>query len=361
MWFGCDLLTIEQDIVGAGVLQILCEYSHSSEARLRIGALWALSNLVVEAPNSLKLQVIRGLSPGWLKQIISTSAADESVSKRLHDGTGFGMTTANSSGEQVDILNAMDDKSQRKKHNKASESDANMYEGTTYVEMYGQSSKSFSDRFAIVSDEYFEARADERSAAIQAGRDDLAVQEQGLALVRNLLVGGSGVCEIVDYLFAELGQDKLFDIFTNLLRPASMDGFRGQVRRPGTATSKLVPPPTEIVIGVCYILVHIAASEPRHKQIILAQTDLLRLMVPLFTHPHPGIRVALVWLVINMSWKEDISDRDAAVGRVQELKKLGIISKVHEAASDQDMDVSERAKHAIASLADLMHYGTMAH
>lgn len=346
---------MREDIIRTGVVLVLCEHAHSSEAKLRISALWALGNLVVDASNDLKLEVIRELTPGWLNHIISTGVADEAISGRFHDGNGFGMTTANSSGEQVDILNAMDNKPQAHQHDKDSGSDVNMYDSAGSLEKSGQSSGHFSGGFAIVSDEYFEARADERTAAIQAARDDLAVQEQGLVLVRNLLVGGAGISTVVDYLFVALGQDKLFDIFTNLLRPKSMDGFRGQDRRLGSiSTSKLVPPPTEIVVGVCYILVHVAASGPRHKRMILSQTDLLRLMVPLFTHHHPGVRVALVWFVINMIWKEDISDRDAAMGRALELKKLGIITKVHEAVNDSDMDVRERAKHAIASLADLV-------
>ena len=305
---------------------------------MRINSLLALSNFVVEAPNELKIKVVQELSPEWLKRIICSGAGDGLDSQRSYRGTGFATITANFPDTDDVILRGLTDSA----HNYLQETRIDDIEMSDYDDS--------KDRyFSKIPSATKAALSDEKTAAIQAARDDLIAQEHGLSLVRNLLVG-TDIGEIVEYLFEELGQDKLFDVFTDLLRPKALNIFRDYDPRLG----KLVPPPTEIVIGVCYVLVHIAASRPRHKQIILAQKELLQLIKPLYNHPHPHVRVALVWLVINISWKEDTADRDAVVNRALELKKLGIVDKVHEALNDSEFDVRERAKQAVAILTDLI-------
>ena len=190
---------------------------------------------------------------------------------------------------------------------------------------------------------------DDNDADLQIARDDLAIQEQGLTLVRNLICG-PGSSDMVDFLFENLGQDQVFEMLTNLLTPKKANGYSS--RRPGGSARPPVPPPTEIVTAVCYILVHLAASQPKHRQMLVARQRLLELMVPLFNHPHSEVRVCCVWTVINLTWTEDQADKMNCKNRALELKKLGVLTKLHELENDAELDVKERVKTAILQMND---------
>ncbi|RAL61625.1 hypothetical protein DID88_009662 [Monilinia fructigena] len=110
---------------------------------------------------------------------------------------------------------------------------------------------------------------------------------------------------------------------------------------------KVIPPQPEIIIAVVYILVHMAASIPQHRQIVIAQSELLKLLVPQFNNPAYEVRVALCYLVSNLTWEDDASDRSACAQRVHSLKQLGILQKVEHLEHDPELDVRERAKTAI--------------
>ena len=84
--------------------------------RLRLNAIWGLKHLVNRSPNSLKMKCLEDLGPGWLKQIISSDCeppAPSVILKRERDnssGVPIGMSTPNAAGEQVNLLNVIDDR-----------------------------------------------------------------------------------------------------------------------------------------------------------------------------------------------------------------------------------------------------------
>jgi len=190
----------------------------------------------------------------------------------------------------------------------------------------------------------------ETNPARKARKDDIAVQEQGLDFIRNLIggfnnVGTSETSEMIDFLLAELGQDQIFEILASKLRPKVVNPFN---KRSSTGIeTRVVPPHPEIIAAVEYILVHMAASVPRHRQLVIAQIELLKLLVPQFSHPNKEVRIALCWLVINLTWVDDAHDSQACAQRAQELKKLGFLSKLEALEHDSELDVRERAKTAV--------------
>ena len=307
------------------------------------------------------MKCVQELGPGWLKQIICNGAEDGAHDGHRHETNGTPlMGTPNATGEQVDLLNAMEDTSQSLSFNQSEEDEVNMIDS---VGPLSRSDHYRSRRFASLAtfdgnpshelDPFPGWGDNDREVAAQNAKDDLAVQEQGLTLVRNLICG-PGASDMVDYLFLELGQDKVFDMLTSLLRPKSVDGSQYRDRRPTGSATKYVPPPTEIVIGVCYILVHLAGSQPKHRQLLIAQIELLRLMVPLFTHPHSDVRVCCVWTVINLTWTDDGGDKIQVKNRAYELRKLGVLTKLHELENDAELDVRERTKMAIVQMNELL-------
>ena len=359
-----------QAIIKAGILVVLCDHAHSMNARLRLNSVWALKHLVHTAPNSMKIKCLEELGPGWLKQIICHENEDMMFPSAFRsdrdfmNGTSITMGTPNAAGEQVDLLNAVEDES--RDSSQATEEDVDdevkMIDSigslsratpsfaqnrvSTQTDMGGRNTSDSSRQRPLAIDNVID------DGSNQARSDDIAVQEQGLDFIRNLILG-SGSSEMIDYLFRELGQDKLFDILATKLRPKIVNAFSRE-RRSLENSVKHVPPPTEIVISVCYIIVHIAAGLPKHRQLLIAQSELWKLLVPLFSHPHREVRCCCAWLVINLTWVDDQSDRLHCKARAHELRKMGVLEKLEALASDQELDVRERTKNALNQMSDLI-------
>lgn len=354
-------------MIEAGILKIVCEHAHSMNAKLRLNSIWALKHLVHAASNSLKMSCLEELGPGWLKQIICSDTdyppyhgGYRSIDRETNGGTLIAMGTPNAAGEQVDLLNAVEEESTGSSQEvEDDEDEVNMIDSIGALSKVDpdhkkrrspatfdgkRSSNSDRQRYSDVSQTDFEAAA-------LARMDDMLVQEQGLNFIRNLICGPDS-SEMVDYLFREFGQDKLFDILAAKLRPRVFDFHRD--RRSVGNSVKYIPPQQEIVASVCYILVHLAASQPRHRQLLISQSELLKLVVPLFNHPLMEIRQCCAWIIINLTHMDDSSDKLHCKTRAHELRKLGVYEKLEELESDPETDLRERAKQAIHQMQELL-------
>lgn len=301
-------------------------------AKLRLNALWALKHFVHAVGNDMKRLCLEELGQGWLVQLISDDTE---------------VTSDKATGETaVDNMDVDVDMDRVEDHARPPVADSFSHPGLSRPS--GSLSKSMQQaesRLAALRDA-------ELNPARKARKDDIAVQEQGLDFIRNLIGGAgqggtSGPAEMIDFLFNTLGQDRVFQILTNKLRPRPVNPFS----RRGTATigeTRIIPPQSEIITAVGYILVHMAASEPRHRQLIIAQTELLKLLVPQFNHPSIEVRLALCWLVTNLTWMDDASDGQACATRAHELRKLGFFTKLEILEQeDPELNVRERAKSAL--------------
>ena len=354
-------------MIEAGITKIVCEHAHSMNAKLRLNSIWALKHLVHTASNSLKMSCLEELGPGWLKQIICSdpeyplySAGYRSSDREANGGTSIGMGTPNAAGEQVDLLNAVDEESSR-----SSQEDGDDEDEVNMIDSIGALSKVDPDHKKRISPTTFDGKRSNQDrlshlgmsrsdleAATQARMDDMLVQEEGLNFIRNLICGPDS-SEMVDYLFREFGQDKLFDILASKLRPRVYDALHRDRRSVGTSV-KDIPPQQEIVASVCYILVHLAASQPRHRQLLISQSELLKLVVPLFNHPLMEIRQCCAWIIINLTHMDDSTDKLHCKSRAYELRKLGVYEKLEELESDPETDLRERAKQAIHQMQELL-------
>ncbi|KZF20726.1 ARM repeat-containing protein [Xylona heveae TC161] len=406
---------MRETILDAGVLHILCQQAHSPSAKLRLNAVWALKHLVFSAPNDVKMSCVRELGPSWLIQLITEETDDfGNYGEEFRPSTPrtpLGMGSSNAAGEQVDLLNSTEP--ERPCAGDEYEGDLTMTDSIgslsrssrpdVSLETNGANSSSrlgtapsttenIKARLAVIKD-------DELDPVQQARRDDIAVQEQGLDLIRNLICG-PGAPEMIDFLFSTLGQDQMFHIFESKLRPRVVDGDNQRADRTGAraqraasagttttypqyrigniavsasssssspsfsqppqnanqnqTSGKSIPPTPEIILAVCFVLVHIAAGQPRHRQILISQSDLMSELVPLFNHPNRHIRAACAWIVINLTWVDDTSDQMNGRARALELKNLGIESRLRGMESDPELDVRERVKTALAQLGSLL-------
>ena len=310
----------------AGVLMILCEHAHSVNLRLRLNAIWALKHLVYLANNVVRRRCLDELGQGWLIQLIESdttaifSVEDivEVPSEKSRDGL-LNIDAAQElfEADRDDVMHIADsvgifDKHQPSQNGKAKE-------------------HSHLKDFEIKSTQ----------------REDVAIQEQVFDFMRNLICP-PGSTEMIDFVLTSLGQDRLFSIFTSKFRSRAVTVPLKDPSRPASEmTSRLIQPREEIMLAALYNIIHLAGGEPRHRQIVLSQPELFEVLLPLFDHSNKDIRANLGWLVINLTWMDDESDRPGAKSRALELKKLGWVAKLERMEQDPELDVKERAKTAL--------------
>lgn len=326
---------IMQSFHEAGVLKILCEHARSTNAKLRLNALWALKHFVHGVNNDMKRQCVEELGQGWLVQLI----CDDTENQALHS----------SSGNVDRIHTPVDDINEDVEMESFEEAVDSAFKSSFCAPTSRPTTSRSRSKSVQQAELRLAALRDEETNPIRKARkDDIAVQEQGLDFIRNLISGaqdgGAATTEMIDFLFQSLGQDRIFEILISKLKPKVVNPYN---RRHTQSDTKIIPPRTEIIIAIAYIMVHMAASVPRHRQLVIAQTDLLKLLVPQFNHHSIEIRLALCWLCTNLTWRNDSSDTAACSQRVAELKKLGFLGKLEMLEADPELNVRERAKSAL--------------
>ena len=192
-------------------------------------------------------------------------------------------------------------------------------------------------------------REKEQSSRSRLRREDDEIQEQALDFVRNF-VNGEDSAAMTDHLDFAIGLQRVFDLIL-----AKLEAPAAQTTRSGAAGAGGSPRPKSILLCCLHILNHISAASSRHRQLLIAQKALLRALVPHYSHTEPGIRVACVWVVINLTWIEGQSDRADAVRRAQELRAMGIEDKVRVLTADPELDVRERTKTALLQINELLN------
>ena len=354
-------------VIDAGVLKTLCEHAHSQNAKLKLQSIWALKHLVHSASNPLKMACLRELGPSWLMQLLHINAREHppfAAPMNGDDGaTSIAPGTPNAAGEQVDLLNAIDDESQASasahgvldgdEHEDVDDEEVNM------IDSIGALSRPHShSRITQEQDQSHhtsnlgEQVESDFGVARMIGRDDLAVLEHGLDFIRNLICGPDSA-EMIDFVFDELGQDRLFETLAALLRPRPIEFITRERKMSGFGV-KYVAPQSEIVVAACFVLVHIAAGLPRHRQVLLSQTELMKTLIPLFTHTTSEVRSCCAWVVINLTWMEDQGDKVQSRNRALELSKLGVLEQLRRLEGDPVLNVRERIKQALQQMGELL-------
>ncbi|CRK20107.1 hypothetical protein BN1708_017776, partial [Verticillium longisporum] len=268
----CNLVTevspMREMLAERGVMKILCEHAHSQTAALRLNALWALKHFVHAAGPEVKKLCLEQLESGWLVRLICDDTEDDALwSARAKTDT---------QGE-VDSGDDLDGDVEMDRHDGPSKS---IY-GTTGLprDTHGRPAAwavHAETKKAILRDA-------ELNPQRRARNDDLAIQEQGLDFIRNLIGATAAPAsadpatestDMIEHLFTELGQDRFFDILAKklqakVLHPAA-HRRNGSPVTTNEAARVLYPQP-KIVEAVVFILVHMAASTPRHRQLVIAQ------------------------------------------------------------------------------------------
>lgn len=319
---------------------MLCSQTRSQHPSLRLNALWALKHWVDGAKVESKKECVEELTPGWLVRLIREDTEDDALYQRAAGGE---KQAANDMDEDVEMTQAGED---------IRTSAAPLAQDQRPAQVTGTPART--PRLLQAKERVAELREAELSSVRKVRDDDLSIQEQGLNFLRNLIGPVNSAvdsvrdhADMIDYLFTVLGQDRFFEIMHSKLQLKYLHPF-GRRYSISRQDSRVLYPQARIVSAVVYILVHMAASLPRHRQILISQTKLLTDLGKQFQSKDKDVRVALCHLITNLTWRDDPDDEESSRARAVELKKLGLLTKLEVLESDDgELDVRERAKAAI--------------
>jgi armadillo repeat-containing protein 8 len=265
----------------------------------------------------------------------------------------MGMSTPNAAGQQVDLLNTVDEPAMDVDDGDDSGSSADEYPMNTpdtnksafpanIRNMLSNTPLKYRERLKTI-------REQEQDPSIRARKDELRIQEQALDFLRNLISESRGSAyQMIDYILEMIGRNRFFEIMVNKLTPepvplSSMN-----------KTQSSQPPQPEIILATLFVLIHIANGKPQHRLLLINQPALLPPLHALFNHQDRRIRVALVWLINNLTWMDDANDLIGARQRALELRKHGFEEGVKRLLQDSDLDTRERAKTGIEQISKLL-------
>ncbi|KAF7723882.1 hypothetical protein EC973_001554 [Apophysomyces ossiformis] len=167
----------------------------------------------------------------------------------------------------------------------------------------------------------------------------LAVQEQALEMLRNLVCGQE---EIIEEVIDGFGKDRLLDILESKLQFSQEDGH-----------ILLDEPfdPAVILEPTLYIIVNMSSSGERPKAELISRPGIVDCVIHHLSSTCAPIRVAACWCIINWTWANSENDEDALANRVQHLRVLGVEDKLHLMEKDSNRDVRDRVRTALDQFA----------
>ncbi|OSS47783.1 hypothetical protein B5807_06567 [Epicoccum nigrum] len=357
-----EVSPMRTEIIEAGIMKTLCEHCRSANFDLRYGSLWALKHLCLGIPVPMKTQCLDELGVGFLMQTLSGEPSKPA------------MGTSNAAGEQVDLLNAVDEPHMDVDDEPSSDEDEDtMTDSIPSMRRHQRSGSRYTSALNI-RDRLQQIKNDELDPRIKLEREDQAIQMQSLDFIRNFCSEEKQSGEMIDHLLKTYGHSRFFEMLDSKIRPKTSTSSHTHTQTetpspsywPGT-TQQRPPFPSspstqpnwshyhspEILKAAVFIFVHLANGRPHHRSLLLSQTSLMRHLLPLFSHPVRDVRLGCAWMVINLVWVEDHTEEGPTRERAQLLRETGFEAKVAELTRDPDLDVRERAKTATDVLSRL--------
>ncbi|KAL5419494.1 hypothetical protein PMIN04_006918 [Paraphaeosphaeria minitans] len=378
-----EVSPMRTEIIEAGALETLCEHCRSANFDLRYGSLWALKHLCLGLPIHMRKKCLDTLGVGWLKQVLNGEPSSKAAFL-----APLGMGTPNAAGEQVDILNAIDDPHMDvDEEPSSSEDEDTMTDSIPSLRRHQRPGSRYTSATNI-RDRLQQIKSDEQDTSLSNERDDIRIQEQALDFVRNFITEEKASGDMIDHLLNEFNRTEFFELLDSKLRPKTTGApttapqtaqassgtsapsywSSSSSRLPSFSTtqpqSQLQPnwaayPATDLIIATLYILVHLANGRPSHRSLLISQTPLMTHVLPLLSHPRRDIRLPCAWFINNLVWEEDSSDAGPTRERAMQLRLLGFEDGARGLGRDIDLDVRERAKTAVEQLGKLLGGGSV--
>ncbi|KAF1363953.1 ARM repeat-containing protein [Lizonia empirigonia] len=330
-----EVSPMRTEIIEAGIMKTLCEHCRSANFDLRYGSLWALKHLCLGIPYTMKMQCLDELGVGFLMQTLGGEPNKPA------------MGTSNAAGEQVDLLNAVDEPHMDVDEEQSSEEDEDiMTDDIPSMRRHQRPGSRYTSAINI-RDRLQQIKNDEMDPRLKLEREDQAIQMQCLDFIRNFCSEEKQSSEMIDHLLKTYGHSRFFEMLDSKIRPKTSPATASSLSTqtpsqteptpsywPGT-TQQRPPFPSspsaqpnwtlyqswEILKAAVFIFVHLANGRPHHRSLLLSQTSLMRHVLALFSYP-------------------------TATERARMLRDMGFESAVNALTRDADLDVRERAKTA---------------
>ena len=313
--------------------------------------------MAYNSTNDIKLKIIGALGAAWIRDIImqdpTSALTNRGLEEGMDNGLTLGMGRANSAGEQVDLLNPMEEDGDNGNGDEEGQDEREDDDDDDYRNVLPSSRMSLDMFLPDAGRQRKLTLNGDLDQTTEARQDDIAVQEQTFDLIRNV-VCDPGAPEMIDFLFKEIGQDEILDALADKLRPRSIQHLHHRRGPSSNSNNRSLNVPTEIIVAVSFVIINIAAGLPQHRQKLLGHPDLIRNLLGYFNHPHRQVRVNCVWIVINLTDEDEQSDREESRERALELRSLGVADKLRALRDDPDLDVRERVKTALHQVNSLM-------
>lgn len=304
-----DFSPMKPSISEPALVKKLCEQAHSANAKLRLESIWALKHLVLRSNNKLKRDVVDELGANWIRHLIATDCYN------IPPGEVIGL--------------------REKEYPPRSA----QYAGTGDVVM----SEDSEDDEAVTIDAVGDHTTDYIKHTVE---DDLAIQEQLLDLLRNLFCGENSA-EIMEYVLGEIGHHEFIQILMERLKSKTTIGATRK-------SNQVSPAPPGILTSTLYIIVHVAACTPKFRSMLTNNTTLMKQILSFHSHADRRIRAAVCWITINLTYSENVVDKDACRIRAIEMNRVGYLTHMRGLERDPELDVRERAKTAVLLLEKLV-------
>lgn len=300
-----DFSPMRKPIAEAGALDVLCELAKGNNRLLRLEALWSIKHLVLEADTATKKRSLENLGAEYVLSVIANASTTNPYMDSVMDEGDDDEEMADDPA--VDVF----------RHQPTTPSSPSPSSSSSSLE------QRLPPRMRKV---VRQLQKKERTALVAHSRKEaIALQEQGLEYIRNLICGNE-VGTMIDLVFSFLGAEHLFSLYENLLSTPNQPG--------------------EIIHAVVYNIVHIAAGVPKHRQRVIERKQLLRMLLDFWNHQNPRVRSGLAWVVINLTWREDGAEAAGVQMRIDVLRSLGWAERLKEMEKDTELDVKERVKTA---------------
>jgi len=308
----------------------------------------------------MKIQCLDELGVGWLVQVLNGEPSKPA------------MGTPNAAGEQVDLLNAMDEPHMDVDEDVSEEEEdedtmADSIPSMGRLQRPGSRYTSATN----IRDRLQQIRNDEQDTRLNGERDDIRIQEQALDFIRNFISEEQSTGEMIDHLLKSFGHSRFFELLDAKIRPKNSSSSASSSQTSQSQASPAGPtywsnpaqrtsfspvsqqqqqhnwsnyPASELVLATVYVLVHIANGRPHHRSLLISQTTLMQHVLPLLSHSRREIRAMCAWFLQNLLWQEDSSDEGPTRERAQMLRNQGFEEGAKRLAADMDQDVKERAR-----------------
>eukprot|EP00127_Corallochytrium_limacisporum_P006357 Clim_evm68s225 gene=Clim_evmTU68s225 len=148
------------------------------------------------------------------------------------------------------------------------------------------------------------------------------IKVQGLSLLRNM---ASGPDPDIEKIFDNMGQ-----------------GFIDAI-----ASALQYKNHPEVLLQALYIVCNVAVSK-EHKAQLMPSSQILEAVIDALSHEGPELRVAALWCVINLTWKEDPGSAE----RIRVLRDMKVVEKIRGMKDDPDIDVRDRVLTALQQFDD---------